>query len=401
MKASYVRTAISWGIFQPDAPTYDGDGNVNNFKWDNSQEQLITKLNNDGKKIIPSIRTVSQGVKTGKNNWALYSLVEGVRNNQGNPITPKIECKKDGGTDYKASALPVDLTTNSDAQYAYSKNYYNFVKAAIKYFKDKGINFEIVVIENEMNSPNFWCGTPDQYIRLYKTAVKAVRDVDPNIKVADGGLQGFALDALSQDKNGQGIAFTNGEAMINANMFAIGDLANFHHYQSSENITRIISYLKDKNKDTNGKEKPIFTNEIGSREGSESGQEMVKKFAYLLMQDVRPIVWFSPNGAGEGNNDGALIDDNGDPIGQNLKAFITSTKFLDGSIISREDLSDENRNEFHFKLQEQEVTIMWVKQKPMKLDSIGSNCERYDYQGNKITSDSYTLDSSPVLVVCP
>ncbi|MFA6106503.1 MAG: glycosyl hydrolase 53 family protein [Patescibacteria group bacterium] len=397
IKASYVRTAISWAVFQPKAPEYDGDGNVNNFKWSNAQEKQIVNLNGAGKKVIPSIRTGLANAKTGEGSWALYPVAGGVRNDRGKPITPKIVCKKETEANYKASALPKDLSPEYNAEHAYSKNYYTFVKSTIKHFKDKGVNFETVVIENEMNSPFFWCGTPDQYIRLFKTAVKAVHDIDPEIKVADGGLQGYVLDNLSRNTEGQGIAFTNGKALVEAEIFGIGDLINFHHYQDSSNIARIINYIKDKSKDT----KPVFSNEIGSREGQESGREMVKKVSQLLMMDVSPIIWFSNNGVGEGSNDGALIEDNGQPIERNLKAFAALMNFFDDRVIYKKNLSSPDIFKFSFEFKDKKTTVLWsAKPESAAIGGIDAGCERYDYQGNKITSGSFKLDASPVFEIC-
>src|SRR4029079_6671063 len=43
-------------------------------------------------------------------------------------------------------------------------------------------------VENEVNAPLHWEGTPNDYITLVTAAGKAIHGADPNAKVADAGL---------------------------------------------------------------------------------------------------------------------------------------------------------------------------------------------------------------------
>ncbi len=85
----------------------------------------------------------------------------------------------------QASSPPLDLEENFNSQYGYSRSYYAFVRAFVERYKDK---LDVIVIENEMTAENFWSGRMDEYVRLFKTAKKAIKDVNPILRIAEGGL---------------------------------------------------------------------------------------------------------------------------------------------------------------------------------------------------------------------
>ena len=176
----------------------------------------------------------------------------------------------------KCASAPRDLDTKKALRPgdSYSATYYNFVVHVAQKYKGK---FEVVVIENEMNDPDFWCSDTDEYLRLFLTAQRAFHDVDPAVKLADGGVQGAALnwlvvqDYLERGQMSAAVEFYQrftGEpitpsvlrkqagrwqakvpvqraAQLYASpLFDWSDVVNFHYYQRPEALPEIVAYLR-------------------------------------------------------------------------------------------------------------------------------------------------------------
>ncbi|MFP5212381.1 MAG: PKD domain-containing protein, partial [Acidobacteriota bacterium] len=103
--------------------------------------------------------------------------------------------------DIQVSHPPKDLQSTYDAKTAYSPSYHDFVKHVVETIIHYGriANIEGIVVENEMNSSEFFAGSVEQYSRMAATAKKAVQDAldDANlprdsVPVYCGGHQGGA-----------------------------------------------------------------------------------------------------------------------------------------------------------------------------------------------------------------
>ncbi|MGA7614981.1 MAG: IPT/TIG domain-containing protein [Thermoanaerobaculia bacterium] len=85
------------------------------------------------------------------------------------------------------SLPPQDLLTEADPNFGYSRTYYQFVSDLFTQYKG---HFDYVAIESDPLNEKEWGGTADEYVRLVKTASKAIRDTDPDVRIADGGISG-------------------------------------------------------------------------------------------------------------------------------------------------------------------------------------------------------------------
>ncbi|MGZ4634093.1 hypothetical protein [Oryzihumus sp.] len=92
------------------------------------------------------------------------------------------------------SAMPTDLG-----------QYRSFVRDVVDRYKTMGVH--TYAVENEVNSPSFWSGTPEQLTALTEAAASEIRSADPTAKVADAGMSstsygyGIADQLLSQGKD--------------------------------------------------------------------------------------------------------------------------------------------------------------------------------------------------------
>src|SRR3989338_1259457 len=392
-KTAYVRVGIDWNDFEPQ------EGNFV-FDQQNSQALKIDQLLAEGKKIVPSIRSRSL--------WAV----------------PK--------TKEKCASSPIDLNTKMALKkgVSYSDTYYNFVKNIAEHYKGK---FEIVVIENEMNDNDFWCSSANDYLRLFLTAKKAFEDVDPAVKLADGGIQGAALNWLVIEDylENQNVAATSfyekftgeqitktelvkeskkhtlkewvkpAQQLFDSQLFEWVDVFNFHYYQKPEALPEIVAYLR-KNIPPG---KMLMTNEVGMKERfsnspDAASQEMIKKYAYLLSLKVNPILWFSPGGK-EDNNAGALIDEKGQIVEETKNYFEAVARFLGKNGTACQDVSTLEVAKFTCQNQTEKVDVLWAKNKNSSTKiKIEPNCSVYNHQNQDITSAEVSLTTEPIFIVC-
>jgi hypothetical protein len=77
------------------------------------------------------------------------------------------------------SAMPKDLAA-----------YRQFVTQVVERYSPYGANE--FAIENEVNSPGFWDGTPEQYATLVRTAADAIHAADAKAEVVDSGISSAA-----------------------------------------------------------------------------------------------------------------------------------------------------------------------------------------------------------------
>lgn len=84
------------------------------------------------------------------------------------------------------SAMPKDMAVYTD-----------FVERAVRRYSALGVTE--FAVENEVNSPSFWDGTPEDYAVLARAAATAVHAADPDALVVDGAVSsagaGYALAA--------------------------------------------------------------------------------------------------------------------------------------------------------------------------------------------------------------
>lgn len=109
------------------------------------------------------------------------------------------EAKNPRGQGVTESAMPGDMDV-----------YRDFVERAVRRYSDLGV--KEFAIENEVNSPFFWSGTPEEYATLSRAGARAIHAAAPDALVVDGSVSsagaGFAVaDGLLTDgKDAEAVA---------------------------------------------------------------------------------------------------------------------------------------------------------------------------------------------------
>jgi hypothetical protein len=145
--ASWVREDFAWGQIEPQP---------GRFAWE-GPDRVVSTLRQRGLNIL--------GIISYSASWATPT-----RDDDASPI----------------SFYPPD-----------NSKYYWFVRTLVARYKDHIRHWEIW---NEPDNTLFWKPKPDGrlYAELLKTAYKAVKDVDPAIKVLTGGVSGNAVPFLEE-----------------------------------------------------------------------------------------------------------------------------------------------------------------------------------------------------------
>jgi hypothetical protein len=90
-------------------------------------------------------------------------------------------------SEQRPSHVPLDLSKEWDPEYAYSETYYDFIHTFITSCNVPEKRVPVIIIENEPETPYWFSGNEVEYLGLLKTAYKAAKDADPEIKVLNGG----------------------------------------------------------------------------------------------------------------------------------------------------------------------------------------------------------------------
>ncbi len=188
-------------------------------------------------------------------------------------------------------------------------------------------------IENEEDSPSWWAGTAEQYLELLRTAHRAIRAADPNVKIALGGFTSelttvAALAARGVDKTeiarqlgSRGPVSPKTEAYFRAEVDFMDavlagagdsvDVVDIHLYNDYRTIPARVEWLRERMR-VHGYEKPIWSTEVGGPDTqvesySEKAQamQMVKRAALALGSGVQKVFWL---GLFELQGEGARFD---------------------------------------------------------------------------------------------
>lgn len=108
--------------------------------------------------------------------------------------------KTQRGAGVTESAMPADMSVYND-----------FVDQAVRRYSAMGVTE--FAVENEVNSPYFWDGTPEQYATLARAAAKAIHAAAPDAVVVDGSVSsagaGYAVASslLEQGRDDDAVSF--------------------------------------------------------------------------------------------------------------------------------------------------------------------------------------------------
>ena len=392
LNITYARAVIPWGDVQPEKDY---------FRWNARPLKKIDYILKKGIKVIPVIRSVGA-------EWAL---------------------KYPGR---KSSSPPKDLTDSFNEKYGYSRTYYNFVQGVAERYKGK---FPIVVIENEVTARCFWSGTMEEYLKLLITAKKALKDVGPQIKVADSGLASLCWGILMIDemvKEGKEKEAFNfyksyfsqayGKKIHSVaemkyflksksardhikkaeyllpELIDTVDILNFHYYENSSLFPQLISFIRKKMGNI-----PLMNNELGVRIKSgmperrkKASEELIKKLVFSIVFDLKAVMVFPFTN--EEHNIVGLGDERKMVIDEMMNSFKISLKFLNHKLISYENLS-KNNLQYHLRFRRQIVKVLWSKEGNTEEVEIPGNYRVYNYQGKEIKESRLVPSSSPIFMV--
>lgn len=257
-------------------------------------------------RALPTIYVGRGSLTCNKPCEQLFS--DGVCERQSNRCQTGCECCQRCPLDPSVSRVPLDLSDQPDADFAYSRTYYDFIRAFVERYREQ---LDYLVIENEADNRQFWdtANDPDNvlYVRLLATAQKAVQDTEPRIRVADSGLGStlfgiciakYRLD--TEQRSAQevldflrdyGASYANAvdkPALIPPlgspdelagflaqftgcgpleNLVAAGanDVWNFHYYEGDRTVQAIAEYFQTREALFGRPPRPLLTNELSCR----------------------------------------------------------------------------------------------------------------------------------------
>ncbi|MCW6007770.1 hypothetical protein K1W54_24950 [Micromonospora sp. CPCC 205371] len=290
----------------------------------------------------------------GQRDWAAVDQVAARTRDLGITLHLKIRvgvCWATGGTaqytrgqaNKTESAMPRDLAT-----------YRGFVDAVVRRYQPYGVRE--YAIENEVNAPSYWAGSPADYTKLVETAAEAIRAADPKALVVDSGISSVAygmgvadrlLRAGQQDQakqayqrylqrrigtRGQKIPADATAAMsvpenVRSLQFLaatealldrkVVDVRQVHFYEHWTAVPDLMGYLTAENPAGT----PIEAWEVGqfwrtpADDDDARAGEMVKAVTQLVAAGVREVIWlplaYNPNNRQGSEVRYGLLDPNG------------------------------------------------------------------------------------------
>ncbi|MFK4246827.1 hypothetical protein ACI2KV_28690 [Micromonospora chokoriensis] len=253
-----------------------------------------------------------------------------------------------GAANKTESAMPTDLAA-----------YQRFVRSVVQRYGPYGVRE--YAIENEVNAPSYWAGSPEDYVRLVKAAAETIRATDPQARVVDSGISSVAYGMGVADRlvragrvpeavaayqayfqrrvgtRGQQIPAVTGEAQLRR---ALGtdtnsrslrflaateslltdrtvDVRQVHFYEHFSGVAPLLDYLRA----TTPAGTPIQAWEVGQfwRDGdgdpASRAAEMVKTVTLLAAGGIGEISWlplaYNPNNAAGSEVRYGLLDPDG------------------------------------------------------------------------------------------
>ena len=266
------------------------------------------------------------------------------------PGTPKYA----RGAGVTESALPADMSVYTD-----------FVSRAVRRYSDLGVSE--FAIENEVNSPSFWDGTPQDYEVLARAGAQAVRSAAPAARVVDGSVSSagagypVAKGLLDAGRDAEAVAVyqayykrrfgtRDGEAAINevstpaelraelgrpgpASVVAVLETINglveegvfqtrqVHYYETWQALPATLAYLRSHTPSS----VPLEMWELGlwdddrSVDADHRTAEVVRATVIALAAGVRKVLWLP------------LLDNPGGRLGQTLHGLVAPSGDVRGS----------------------------------------------------------------------
>jgi hypothetical protein len=198
-------------------------------------------------------------------------------------------------------------------------------------------SIELVMVENEPNSPHDWADGPEAYIEQLRKTKEACHEWI----VADGGLQPKALfwsmgptrkqieafyarelpDRKVRELTDEAVAdprTINCMALIGKRMHQWVDRANFHYAHGFYALADVIDYLKT------ASHQPLMCSGYGCAQMYQQVRpwaEITRRTWLLYDMEVSPMVLMTVEGKKDDRMITALQDDRGEPKRRNLATF--------------------------------------------------------------------------------
>ncbi len=269
------------------------------------------------------------------------------------------------------SAMPADMSVYTD-----------FVTQAVRRYTDLGVSE--FAIENEVNSPSFWDGSPQDYAVLARAGAQAVQAADPAARVVDGSVSsagaGYAVakGLLDAGQDAEAVATyqayyerrfgtRNGQAAINevsspaelraelarpgpASMVDYMEIINglfddgvfqtrqVHYYEAWQALPATLAYLRANTPSS----VPLEMWELGiwdddrTVDGDQRTAEVVRATVIALAAGVHKVLWLplldNPGGR-LGQTLHGLVDPSGDGRGSSSAFALISRAAADGAAV--------------------------------------------------------------------
>ncbi|MGZ4666268.1 MAG: hypothetical protein ACXV5Q_14865, partial [Frankiaceae bacterium] len=139
------------------------------------------------------------------------------------------------------SAMPQDMDL-----------YTAFVRAAVQRYSAKGVH--AYAVENEVNSPSMWAGSPEDLVRLVTAAATAIRGADPKASVVDPGISSTAYGIgivswlLGQGRDDEAVEayrryYVRRFPVRRSELPAVSDVGQLREVLKSDQARRNLAYL--------------------------------------------------------------------------------------------------------------------------------------------------------------
>ncbi|GGM09513.1 MULTISPECIES: hypothetical protein [Micromonospora] len=246
------------------------------------------------------------------------------------------------------SAMPQDMAA-----------YQGFVTDVVKRYAPYGVRE--YAIENEVNAPQYWAGSPADYKRLVASAAEAIHAADPQAKVVDSGISsvGYGMGvadrllkagqddaavtayrtyfqrrigtrgqkipevndpaalraALANDQNSRNIAYLSAtEELLDEGVVQIRQL---HYYEHFAAVPALLEYLRAETPagvPTQAWEVGQFWRD-GDGDAASRSDEMVKTVSQLVAGGINQVLWlplaYHPNNRAGAEVRYGLLDPDG------------------------------------------------------------------------------------------
>jgi hypothetical protein len=406
--ATFIRRIVLWRNVEPQEDQY---------LWEGADIAAMDRFAAAGGKIVPTIKTTG-----GK--WEFWA------------VESPLDATQIAEVAHDCSWMPKDMQTEFDWHYGYSETYYDFISQVLWRYRG---SLDVIVIENEENGDGFWCSTGEYdhdmagmagYVKMLVTAKKAIQDVAPEVKLANGGLVGLQNTIthayLENGQDAEAVAFWEGcmdnaqggagshtaddlrnylqqphpaarllrTAYLLEHLPSVVDYLNIHYKEVADYYPEVVAFVKAQT----GGAVPVMNNELGVKwkptdpfeaRYQEAAKVTVKYFVYSYLHNARPMIWYTRD-HGEYSAVGIYDEQGIHEEWETYAALQACYRFLNRTFLQVQDVSDEDFRRYVFLAPDERIEVIWQKPASPSSLEIPAGVEAYDYLGQPISGDTLT-----------